>query len=432
MTTLARAESRTPSKKAIDAKHVLIVESSSLIIQILEHFVGEHLSNYVVHFAKSFSEGCSLYEQHKDQIFAGLVNLNLPDAPDGEMVDHLLARDVPLIVLTGNYNDKKREQLLEQGVIDYVIKESRYSYEYALKLIKRLEMNQKVKILVAEDSLAQKDYIEALLKQHMYQVVTVDNGVEALAAIKQNPDISLLITDYDMPEMDGFSLTKALRREYTKAELIIIGLSAVENNTLSARFIKNGANDFLCKPFIQEELHCRITHNIEAQEHLNQIKEWAFRDPLTNLFNRRYLFGKGVEFHRAAKNEDGQLSIAIVDIDYFKKINDKYGHDAGDKVLIEVADILIEQIAPHSVVRMGGEEFCIVMQGLDNSEASALVDSARQKIESTPMGLQAPISVRVSAGVATVLGDTLDQQINAADALLYRAKENGRNQVVHE
>jgi diguanylate cyclase len=104
----------------------------------------------------------------------------------------------------------------------------------------------------------------------------------------------------------------------------------------------------------------------------------------------------------------------------------------GDKFLIEVAGILIEHVAPHSVVSMGGEEFCIVMQGLDNGEASALVDSARQKIESTPMGLQQPISVRVSAGVATTLWGTLDQKINAADALLYRAKDNGRNQVVHE
>lgn len=155
----------------------------------------------------------------------------------------------------------------------------------------------------------------------MYQVITANNGVEALQKLEAEPNIKLVITDYNMPKMNGFELTKTLRREYDKNELIIIGLSSNEKSTLSAQFIKNGANDFLSKPFIQEEFHCRITHNIETQEHLEKIKNWAFKDALTGLYNRRYLFEQEAKLHAKAKQAGELLSIAVIDIDYFKKIN---------------------------------------------------------------------------------------------------------------
>jgi len=414
-------------------KHLLIVEDSKLVIQILNHLAQEQLPSYVIHFASNFSEGCALYQQHKEQLFAAIVDLNLPDAPNGEMASYLLDDKLPVIVLTGNYSDDNRNMLLQQGVVDYVIKESRYSYEYTIGLVSRLAKNLAIQVLVVEDSRAQQAYVKMLLEQHMYQVITAKNGVEALEVLAREPDIRLLITDYNMPEMDGFELTKALRRNYSKTELIIIGLSGDGNNTLSAQFIKNGANDFLRKPFIPEEFHCRITHNIESQEHSLQIQNWAFRDPLTNLYNRRYLFEQGTELHRCMKKQGTPLSVAVIDIDHFKKINDSYGHDVGDKVLTDLAAILSEHFAAHITVRLGGEEFCIIMPGLNNTEATQLVDQVRRYLMANSIGpVEQPLSVAISAGVVTEPGESIEHQINTADKLLYRAKESGRNVVISE
>jgi len=412
---------------------VLIVEDSKLVIQILSHVASQQLSNYVIHTATTFSEGCSIYQQYKEHLFAAIVDLNLPDAGNGEMAAYLLEREVPVIVLTGNYSDENRDRLLLLGAVDYVIKESRYSYEYAVGLVSRLAKNLSIQVSVVEVSRAQQAYIKELLEQHMYQVVTAGNGLEALEIMKSRADIKLLITDYNMPEMDGFELTKALRREYSKTELIIIGLSGDGNHTLSAQFIKNGANDFLRKPFIPEEFHCRITHNIESQEYSQQIQNWAFRDPLTNLYNRRYLFEQGTELHASMKQQGAPLSVAVIDIDHFKKINDNYGHDIGDKVLIDLAIIFKKHFADYSTVRLGGEEFCIIMADLNNAEAAQLVDQVRlYLVENTIGPVEQPLAVSISAGVVTQPGDSIDEQINAADELLYKAKGNGRNQVCSE
>ena len=129
-------------------KKILIVEDSSTITKILKHLIKQQ-PNITALFAASLAQGRALYEQHQAEIFAGIIDLNLPDAPNGEMVDYLLHKNLPVIVLTANYQEEKRLELLEKGIVDYVIKESRYSYNYALNLIPRLEKNQTIKILIA-------------------------------------------------------------------------------------------------------------------------------------------------------------------------------------------------------------------------------------------------------------------------------------------
>ncbi len=431
MASSARSAQRETAANS-NNKHLLIVEDSKLVGKILKHLATSILPDYTVHYATTYERGRELHEQYKDNIFAAIIDLNLPDAPNGEMANYLLSHELPIIVLTGNYSDESRERLLLLGVVDYVTKESQYSYEHAIALVKRLEKNQSIKIVVAEDSQAQQMFISSLLEQHLYQVITANNGAEALAIIEQDPSINLLITDYNMPEMDGFELTKTLRRKFNKSELIIIGLSGVEQKTLSARFIKNGANDFLCKPFIQEEFHCRVTHNIEAQEQINRIRDWAFHDALTDLYNRRYLFDKGMELHKNARKNGEALAIAVIDIDHFKQINDTHGHDIGDKVLVAISAALNSMLGEYPVVRMGGEEFCVVMPNICNQDAFDIIDGFRTTIAATPIVPDENISITLSAGVASTLEQTLDEQINAADKLLYKAKQLGRNQVMKE
>jgi diguanylate cyclase (GGDEF)-like protein len=414
-------------------KKILIVEDSSTVTKILKHLIKQH-PNLTALYAASLEQGKALYEQYKAEIFAGVIDLNLPDAPNGEMVDYLLKQNLPVIVLTANYQEEKRLELLEKGIVDYVIKESRYSYNYALNLIPRLEKNQNIKILIAEDSRPTRAFVKALLEKHLYQVLEAGNGVEALQVIKDNPDIKLLITDYHMPEMDGFELVRTIRQNIDKSDLVIIGLSGEGKGTLSAKFIKNGANDFLQKPFFHEELYCRVMHNIEELELIEKIRDTANRDFLTNLHNRRYYFDNGEKLHAKAIKNNTPLAVAMLDIDHFKEFNDNYGHEIGDKVLIFLAEELKEAFSRFVVARIGGEEFSIIIPGINNEQAFSLLDKFRSNTASMTIDVGAEdgelLDLTISIGVTNEKFESLDQQIHYADQLLYRAKEAGRNMVV--
>ena len=245
----------------------------------------------------SFDEAKSLITKHgADAYFVAVVDLNLPDAANGEVVDYTIKQKIPTIVLTGSYDDDKREAMLSKKIVDYVVKESRFSYEYVMKLIQRLAKNQDIKILVTDDSKMSRNYIRDLLLTHRYNVLTADDGDTALELLDQHPDIKLLITDYNMPRMNGFELVKNIRREISKNDLIIIGLSGESDGKLTAKFIKNGANDFLNKPFSHEEFHCRIMHNIESLEYALKLKYLAFHDYISGLPNKQKFFFYTLQF----------------------------------------------------------------------------------------------------------------------------------------
>ncbi len=412
-------------------KKVLIVDDSPLVLKVIRHVAKQSLELMPV-YASNFSEAQRLYVEHKESLFVALVDLNLPDAPNGEIVDFMLEQGLPTIVLTGSFSEQRRQLLLDKGVVDYVTKEGRYSYSYAIKLINRLYKNQYLKVLVVDDSSTQRRYISALLRQYQYQVIEAKDGAEGVKLFLANPDVKLLITDYNMPKMNGVELVKNLRYKYEKSDLVIIGLSGEGEGSLSAQFIKNGANDFLQKPFCQEEFHCRIMHNVESLELLEKITDAANRDHLTGAYNRRYFFDVGGDLYKQALANNNPLAAAVIDIDSFKRINDSYGHDVGDMVLKRVSALLNEALSRFLVARAGGEEFFILMPGLDNEKACALLGRVRQIISSTPITVPAidgDLYVTFSGGVSNRFCNSLDEQINLADEYLYRAKEAGRDLV---
>lgn len=410
---------------------VLIVEDSSVILRILKHIAKQSLQLEPI-FATSMEQAKGLYEKHKDELFSGIIDLALPDAPNGEMVDFLLSENFPVIVLTGSYDEKRRETLVKQGVVDYVVKESRYSYRYAINMINRLYKNQTIQVLVVEDSKQYRNHIVRLLAAHKYQVLEAENGIEAMAQLKKHPDVKMVITDYNMPEMDGFELVQAVRRQYEKADMIIIGLSGEDGGLLSIKFIKNGADDFLNKPFQQEEFYCRITNNIESLEQMNRIQELANRDYLTSLYNRRYFCEEGDNLLKQASKNNTELSLVSIDIDFFKAINDEYGHEAGDLVLKFFSRELENILGRFLVARLGGEEFSILVPGLTNDKVVNLIDGFKQHLAAQIIDVNDEDFVRIafSAGVTNMKFDTLNALLNQADEYLYRAKEAGRNMVI--
>ena len=414
------------------ANKLLIVEDSKLVAKVVVHVAKQELDLEVL-LATSFAEARKLVEAHRDDLFAALVDLNLPDAPSGEVVDYSLEQKIPTIVLTGNFDENLRDSLLKKGVVDYVTKEGRYSYQYAVGLVKRLQLNQSLKVLVVEDSNSMRKYICRLLDAQKFTVLEAVDGIDAIKVLLANPDIRLLITDYNMPNMDGFELVKNIRHKYEKFDLIIIGLSAEGEGRLSAKLIKSGANDFLSKPFNPEEFYCRINHNMESLELVERIKDSVNRDYLTQLYSRRYFFEEGELIRQQAVKQSKPLALAVLSLDDFKVLNDEHGNLAGDTVLKKVSEILAKALFRFLVARAGGKEFYVLMSGLDNQKAMILIDKIRTIIASETFLIKdQTVSVTCSGGVSNKLGECLQDQIAVAGTYLQRAKEAGKNFIIAE
>ena len=414
-------------------KKILIVEDSEMVMKIMRHLVQSSSIPYEAVYAATLAQARALYDESQDAFFAALVDLNLPDAPDGEVVDFVLSKKIPTIVLTGSYDEQRREQLFNKGIVDYVTKEGRYAYSKAIGMISRLEKNQHIKVLVVDDSDMSRKHMANLFRRHLFQVVEAVDGVDAIKVLLDNPDIKLLITDYNMPKMDGFELVRNLRYKYDKADLIMIGVSGESSEALSAKFIKHGANDFLRKPFHPEEFYCRIIHNIESLELVEQITHNAQRDHLTGLFHRSYFFNAARELYKNAEEKAAPLSMAIINVDHFSEINEKHGNGWGDVALKYIASSLHTMLGRFLLARADSDDFYVLMPGLDHEKAAAFLGKVRQLLAGEDYVINGEVMrFYLSAGVTSNMGQSLDQQIAHANMYLRHAKEAGGNMIVDD
>lgn len=409
---------------------VLIVEDSLMMGRVLSYLVRQKLGFTPVVKTSLQQTRHYLEEGYDPDLIAAVVDLNLPDAPSGEAVDVVMDKGIPVIVLSGLVDSETRRSLLDKGVVDYLNKEGRYAYEYVIKLIRRLVHNPTIKTLVVDDSRVSRGLMVSLLRQYNIDPMEAANGVQALELLQQQPDIELLITDFNMERMDGFELTTRVRQQYSPEQLVIIGVSSVEDDgALSAKFIKSGANDFLHKPFSHEEFHCRIMQNLELMEMIQQLNRAASTDELTGLSNRRHFFGQGSKLLKQADSEQQPVAVAQLDLDHFKQINDQHGHQAGDQVLEAFAQLLERHFSNQLCARMGGEEFSLVLPGCDQQHALELLEQFQSTVNSYPWSYQQqPLSISCSIGLSTDEGD-LDERLRLADLALYRAKSEGRNRI---
>ena len=258
---------------------ILVVEDSTVFANLVKKEIEAKLGMAVV-LAKSYAETQKLLtdfeEEHffsEDNFFVAVLDLNLPDAPPGKIVDLVRSKSIPAIVFTAEFENKTREMIWAKDIVDYVYKRGKQDVQYLVSLIKRIHSNRSIKILVADDSRTFRTKICNLLELHQYTVIQAEDGVEAMKQLSMSPDINLVITDYEMPNMDGFLLIQRIREKHDKNEIAIIGISAGDEQGLSARFLKNGANDFISKPFAAEEFYCRVTQNVETIENLRRLKQ---------------------------------------------------------------------------------------------------------------------------------------------------------------
>ncbi|MBW1863654.1 MAG: diguanylate cyclase, partial [Deltaproteobacteria bacterium] len=262
------------------------------------------------------------------------------------------------------------------------------------------------------------------------------DGAEAWEIIQSPEAPNLVISDCEMPRMDGLELCRKIRRMDLEGYIYCILLTAKGGQEDVLEGLKAGADDFLAKPFNPQELKYRTRIGERIIRLKQKILELAGTDALTGLLNRRALMERMEQEIERSMRENDLFSLILSDIDYFKKVNDTFGHQAGDLVLRKFSHQLTTVTRPYDFVgRYGGEEFIAFLPGAGVFQAETIAERMRKRVEEMTIMLpddSGPVRITASFGVASLLmksGDTLDLIIKRADDALYRAKREGRNRV---
>ena len=305
----------------------------------------------------------------------------------------------------------------------------------------------KARILLVEDSEAQAEAAMEFLKQSGYEVYWASDGKSAIKeAVRRQVDVVLL--DLLLPDLSGYEVCRWLKINPSTKMTPILMLTARGSVDDRVSGLEAGADDYLPKPYSEIELNARIyallrtkalqdelkDKNEQLESLLKKVETLAVTDPLTGLFNRRHLEGIIEEELKSSRRYGSPLASLMVDIDHFKRINDRYGHQCGDSVLMEVACMLKSTLREvDTLARWGGEEFVALLPRCGRQEAEVTAHSLlRATSEHSFAGLP-DLNVTVSIGVACVPDPgirTAEDLLNTSDRAMYAAKERGRNNVV--
>jgi len=286
-------------------------------------------------------------------------------------------------------------------------------------------------ILIVDDTVENLDILAALLKE--YDIIDATSGEDALDILEEDDSIDLILLDIMMPEMDGFEVCQKIKQNPKTKDIPIIFITAkTDENSIEKAYDIGGA-DYVTKPFLPRELKARVKKELDMQSMMNELKILASTDSMTKLYNRRYFTKTSKHILDLAKRENQDISLIMLDIDKFKTINDTYGHDVGDEVIISLANELIStQRSSDVVCRFGGEEFVILLPNTPIEGAVHTAENIRKNIENIILEINnKQISFTVSIGVSSIKQDetNIEKALKRADEALYSAKENGRNKV---
>jgi diguanylate cyclase (GGDEF)-like protein len=234
--------------------------------------------------------------------------------------------------------------------------------------------------------------------------------------------------------MNGFELCKILKQRDDSKDIPIIFLTAKTEPDDIIEGFEAGGVDYISKPFNSLELIMRVKTHLELKASRDYWKKRSMIDGLTSLYNHSYIYNHLLKELRKSVENGTTLSVIMADIDFFKKVNDTFGHQIGDKVIVKVASTINNIIEKNSIEnsavgRYGGEEYFVVLPNTTKEEAVSISNSIREKIENIDWNIDGLDKVTISLGVKECIGISVNEAIKDVDDLLYRAKQNGRNRV---
>lgn len=307
-----------------------------------------------------------------------------------------------------------------------------------------VEEEAKQTILIVDDSLLICEQIKSALKEEDITICEAHSGQEAIESLKRcQPDLILL--DVVLPDADGYELYHTLKSESPR-DTIIIFLTSKSSDEDVVKGFSMGACDYIKKPFVKKELQSRVhahllqkkqrddldRQNRELRNNMEKLNYMAYRDGLTGLYNRRYVVGDLLEDIRCSGQDNENTVFIMADIDDFKKVNDTYGHDAGDMALVCIANIMESNCRRHRVIRWGGEEFLIILFHVTQEEAYELSENVRREVERFVIPHESGgFTCTMTLGLHVFTGqEGMEESISCADKALYHGKRNGKNKSV--
>lgn len=425
-----------PRKGLTSKSYVLLVEDDPALSEALAQEARSR--GLAVQCAGSLEEAQRLLVEEVPK--AVVLDLNVPStgpvtarAEAGGM--RLLRRlnrhhsEVPVLVLTGTTDFLDRVETARLGARSFLNKPISVEHTFD-ELTRHLEYGAEARstVLALDDDPTILEALQLHLDGPTVKLVPLSDPLQFWTVLEEtNPD--LVILDLDLPKIHGLEICRVLRNDPTFSHLPILVLTASTDHDTVNRVYAAGADDFVAKPILVAELQTRINNRLERTKLLKSLAE---TDPLTGLSNRRKSSQVIEQFMRLAARQNQPLSMAAIDIDHFKSLNDGYGHAVGDQVLRRFAQLMQAWFRGEDVVaRWGGEEFFVSMYGMNRVDGVHRLAELLESVREEKFFPEQTRPITFSAGVVQCVGETesLSSLYRHADEALYKAKADGRNRV---
>ncbi len=447
---------------------ILVVDDNPLNVKLLAARLTREY--YAVTTASNGLEALNLAQQEPPDII--LLDVMMPDMDGYETCRRLRGdprtQHIPVIMVTALSDAEDRIKGLEAGAQDFLSKPihdvalfARVRSLLRLKMVmdewrmrhstgssfgittgqydEALDVNKPNILLVTDDPLEHDQIKQALQPLHpkLHQVTQT----EAAKNAARSADYDLVICSLALQQDDGLRICPELRGQEQTRHVPILLIGDQTDYERVARGLDLGANDYLLEPLDATELLARVTNQVRFRRSYERLKQsyeqslsLAVTDPLTGSFNRRYFDNHLPRLMERGVSLNKPLALLVIDADHFKRINDSYGHAAGDAVLQELANRLLQNLRPSDfVARYGGEEFVVVLPETDNATAQGIATRLLETVGGKPfnIGAAGEAPVTVSIGLAGMqANDTPATLFQRADQAAYGAKQAGRNQIV--
>jgi len=414
---------------------VLHVESSHFFTKLYRRIVEGQKARYLE--AGSVDEAMRVLEtEHVDIIISAST---VDGGIDGfvKRLGQSRFKILPVVVSSASDTAEERTEMFSLGVVDYLLKED--SDEHLARFIEkmvqadsRLDALKSLSIAVLDDS----ETVHEVMRR-TFAIYGIDSMRSYYTAqeILAGPDHDIYLVDINLPDMSGTQIVLEVRKRAPDA--VIIAVSAIDHYKVISNTLIAGADDYIIKPFNAMILMARLQASArmlllyrELEEKNRRLEELVVRDSLTGLYNHKHIIDRLAEEVEKAMRYQHTLSVVMLDIDHFKNVNDTWGHQAGDRVLVAFSRLLAESARNCDIVgRYGGEEFLVILPETDLEAASVFGNRLRERFGEMQFDEDEDLSVTVSGGVAEWKGGGHLMLVKQADHLLYRAKANGRNRI---
>ena len=355
-----------------------------------------------------------------------------------ERLNELAKGRIPLVLVTRKDSLKLRQKYLDLSYAHFLqyspnVVFLRKNFERLLKELEHTKQMQALRFAIVDDDKLQLHALNQLFKKHGINDVHFFNNPKEIEQVKEEFDVYLI--DLIMPEKPGDELIFELRMKYSDA--VILAVSSLESSDVISKVLSLGANDYIVKPYNETIFMAKLMSNSrlryllkENRHKTKELEEMAVRDPMTDLYNHRKIDSVLLDLNEAYKETGQVYSVIMADVDYFKSINDTYGHTKGDQILIKIAKKLKSLVGPRGYIgRYGGEEFIIILPETREAQAFFMAEKIRRNVENETYDINRKITI--SLGVAEIKDD-FNLIVDKADRMLYKAKRDGRNRVVSQ